>query len=59
MGTALTLVAFAVIVIGTLALGVWALRRHDRQFPKGRVHLDPGEESSIETKTTWLSGGRS
>jgi hypothetical protein len=59
MGAALATVAFLVIVLGTLALGLWALRRHSRQFPKGRVHLEPGERRSIETKTTWLSGGRS
>ena len=58
MGAALTTIGFAVIVIGTIALGLWALRRHNRQFPKGRVHLEPREQSSIETKTTWLSGGR-
>jgi hypothetical protein len=58
MGTVLTLVAFAVIVVGTLALGIWALRRHNRQFPKGKVHFEEREPSSIESKTTWLSGGR-
>ncbi len=57
MGAALATAGFFLIVVGTLALGLWALRRHKKQYPKG-VHLEPGEESSIETKTTWLSGGR-
>jgi hypothetical protein len=51
-------VAFVVLVVGAVALGLWALRRHNRQFPKGRVHLEESEKSSIESKTTWLSGGR-
>jgi hypothetical protein len=52
-------VAFVALLVGAVGLGLWALRRHDRQFPKGKVRLEPGEETSIETKTTWLSGGRS
>jgi hypothetical protein len=58
VGAALATAGLVFLVVGTLALGLWALRRHNRQFPKGCVHLEPGEESSIETKTTWLAGGR-
>jgi hypothetical protein len=56
----LSIAVILVVVGGTLALGVWALRRHDRQFPKGtRVRSGEREASGIETKATWLSGGRS
>jgi hypothetical protein len=58
MAAAVAAIGLVVIVVGTIALGLWALRPHNRQFPKGLVHLEPGEQSSIETKTTWLSGGR-
>jgi hypothetical protein len=58
MAAALGTIGLVVIVVGTIALGLWALRRHNRQFPKGRVHLEEREPSSIETRTTWLSGGR-
>lgn len=58
VGYTLSIVAFLVVVVGTLALGIWALRRHDRQFPKGtRVRIGEPKPSGIETKTTWLSGG--
>jgi hypothetical protein len=60
VGYTVAVVAFlVVVVVGTLALWMWALRRHDRQYPKG-TRLEPGdrEPRSIETKTTWLSGGR-
>jgi hypothetical protein len=60
MGTALVTIGFVVIVFGTIALGLWALRRHNRQFPKGtRVRSGERKPSGIETKTTWLSGGHS
>jgi hypothetical protein len=56
----LSIAILLIVVGGTLALGVWALRRHDRLFPKGtRVRSGEREPSGIETKTTWLSGGRS
>ena len=58
MGAALATAGLVLLVVGTIALGLWASRRHDKQFPKGRVHLEEREQSSIETKTTWLSGGR-
>jgi hypothetical protein len=55
----LAAVAFLVVVVGTFALGVWALRRHDRQFPKGtRLRSGERKPSWIETKITRLSGGR-
>ena len=57
MGAALATAGLVLIVVGTIALGLWALWRHDRHYPKG-VHLEPREKGSIETKTTWLSGGR-
>lgn len=52
--------AGAAVIVGGLVLGIWALKRQKRQFPKG-THVRTGERqpSEIESKTTWLSGGRS
>ena len=59
VGYAVAAVAVLVVVVGMFALGIWALRRHDGQFPKGtRVRTGEPKPSGIETKTTWLSGGR-
>jgi Flp pilus assembly protein protease CpaA len=54
------LVAFFVVVGGTLALGIWALRRHGKQYLKrsARLKRNLREPDTIESKTTWLSGGR-
>jgi hypothetical protein len=60
VGYLVTVVFFLVVVVGTLALGFWALRRHSKQYPKGSTRLErnPREPDTIESKTTWLSGGR-
>ena len=51
-------VAFLVVVGGTLALGLWALRRQSKQYPKGtRLQNDVSEPRSIESKTTYFGGG--
>jgi len=52
-----------VLFITFLACGIWAIRHHDRMFPKGfdRTGWNPDSERTgwLMTKFTWLSGGRS
>jgi hypothetical protein len=58
----LTTVVVLVLVAGVFALPIWALRRHNRMFPKGfdRTGWNPDREKAgwFMTKFTWLSGGR-
>jgi hypothetical protein len=56
------LVSFA-LLLGVVAIPIWALRRHDRMFPKGfdRSGWNPDRDRAgwFMAKFTWLSGGRS
>jgi len=58
----LTLIAGLLLFVGVIALGIWAIRRQNRMFPKGfdRTGWNPerGRASWLLTKFTWLSGGR-
>jgi hypothetical protein len=49
-------------VVAVLALGVWAIRRQNQQFPSGfdRTGWNPDGERAgwFLSKFTWLSGGR-
>jgi hypothetical protein len=51
-----------VLFVALLACGMWAIRYHDRMFPKGfdRTGWNPNSENVgwLMTKFTWLSGGR-
>ena len=55
-------IAAIVFFLAVAAVGVWALRRHDRMFPRGwdRTGWEPnrGVAGWLLTKFTWLSGGR-
>ena len=48
--------------IGPIAVGVYAWRTHDRQFPKGfdRTGWEPqeGHSGRFATMWAWLAGGR-
>jgi hypothetical protein len=49
----------AVIFGGTLAMGIWAARVHDRAYPRKRVRFgERRRRFGWETRFTWLSGGR-
>jgi len=54
------LLAGIVLVLCPFVVGIWALRRHDRMFPKGfdRTGWNPhGERAGwFMTKFTWLPG---
>ena len=58
----LTTVVVLVLVAGVLAVPIWALRRHNRMFPKrfDRTGWNPDSDRAgwFMTKFTWLSGGR-
>jgi hypothetical protein len=57
-----TVVVGALLFVGVLGAGLWAVRRQSRQFPKGfdRTGWKPekGHANWLATKFTWLSGGR-
>ena len=61
VGLVTTIVALA-LLLGVIALPIWAIRRQDRMFPKGfdRTGWNPerGRVGWFLTKFTWLSGGR-
>jgi hypothetical protein len=54
------LLLVALVFGGTIALGLWAIRSHDRAYPQDRVRVGERERrrSFFETRFTWLSGGR-
>lgn len=58
----LAAIAGLVLVAGVFALPLWALRRHNRMFPKGFDRTgwnpEPGHAGWFLTKFTWLAGGR-
>ena len=61
VGVAITI--FGLVVLGgVLAAGIWAIRYHNRMFPKGfdRTGWNPDSDRAgwFMTKFTWLSGGR-
>lgn len=57
-------IIFALVVVGgILGLQIWALRRHNRMYPKGRDRISRDPEAAqamrrFETMWTYLSGGR-
>jgi hypothetical protein len=57
-----SLVVGTVVLLLVFGLGIWALRNHDRQYPKGRERPgwepDRGKLGWFATTFTWLSGGR-
>jgi hypothetical protein len=55
------LVLITVVFGGPIAVGLWAMRAHDRAYPQDRVRVGDRERrrSFFETRFTWLSGGRS
>lgn len=59
---AVTTIVSLPLLIGVFAIPVWALRRHNRMFPKGfdRTGWNPDSDKAgwFMTKFTWLSGGR-
>jgi hypothetical protein len=60
---ALAFALFGIVAfVATVALGLWALRKHNRMFPKGfdRTGWEPppGRAGRFETMWAWLSGGR-
>ena len=58
-GVVTTLAGLALIV-AVFAVPIWALRRHNRMFPKGWVRTgwnpEPGRARRFETMWTWFSG---
>jgi hypothetical protein len=54
------LLVIAVVFGGTIALGLWAMRAHDRAYPRERVRVGERDRRrfGFETRFTWLSGGR-
>ena len=60
VGWVTAVVAFS-LFMGVLGVGVWAIRRQSRMFPKGfdRTGWNPDSERAgwFQTKFTWLSGG--
>jgi hypothetical protein len=53
------LLVIIVVFGGTMALALWAMRVHDRSYPRNRVKLGEGRRRfGFETRFTWLSGGR-
>jgi hypothetical protein len=61
VGWVTTIVALVVFVLAS-ALPIWALRRHNRMFPKGWDRTgwepEPGKARHFETMFTYFSGGR-
>ena len=61
VGLGIALLALAVFVLA-VALGLWAVVRQSRMFPKGFDRTgwnpEPGHAGWFLTKFTWLSGGR-
>jgi hypothetical protein len=53
------LLVITVVFGGTIALGLWAMRAHDRAYPGG-AHMRGREHRRGFSLTmfTWLSGGR-
>jgi hypothetical protein len=58
----LTAIGSLVLLLLVFALPLWALRRHDRMFPKGWDRTgwnpEPGKARRFETMWTYFSGGR-
>jgi hypothetical protein len=57
-----SIVLFVLVGVGPILLGVYAWRKHDRQFPKGfdRTGWKPreGRARRFATMWAWLAGGR-
>jgi hypothetical protein len=58
---ALALILGLVVVVGVFTLLFWALRRHDRMYPKGRDRIGRDPEAAqaarrFETMWTFFSG---
>jgi hypothetical protein len=57
-----TMVIGLLLFAGVIAVGLWAVRLQNKQFPKGfdRTGWNPerGHAGWLLTKFTWLSGGR-
>jgi hypothetical protein len=58
----LTAVGAIVLLLVAFGLPLWALRRHNRMFPKGWDRTgwqpEPGKARRFETMWTYFSGGR-
>lgn len=59
----LAVTVFGLVVFGAVvAGGIWAIRYHNRMFPKGfdRTGWNPDGDKAgwFMTKFTWLGGGR-
>jgi hypothetical protein len=57
----LTLLLGVLVIVGAFAVPVWALRRHNRMYPKGRDRIGRDPEAAqatrrFETMWTYLSG---
>jgi hypothetical protein len=53
------LLVITVVFGGTIALGWWAMRAHDRAYPHGVNMRDRERRRSFSlTMFTWFSGGR-
>ena len=58
---ALGMIFVLVVAAGILALQIWALRRHNRMYPKGRDRISRDPEAAqamrrFETMWTFFSG---
>lgn len=59
MELAFYVLVIAVVFGGTIAMALWAMRVHDRAYPRDRVKLgERRRRFGFETRFTWLSGGR-
>jgi hypothetical protein len=59
--SALGLILGLVVAVGVVALPLWALRRHNRTYPKGRDRISRDPEAAqaarrFETMWTFFSG---
>jgi hypothetical protein len=58
----LTMVLGLALVVLVIAVPIWALRKHDRMFPKGWDRTgwtpEPGKARRFETMWTFFAGGR-
>jgi hypothetical protein len=61
VGWLTALVALAIFLLAFM-VPIWALRKHNRMFPKGRDRTgwspEPGKARRFETTWTYFSGGR-
>lgn len=57
---ALEMILALVVAVGIFALPIWALRRHNRMYPKGRDRIGRDAEAAqarrFETMWTFCSG---